>query len=84
MEQIDLMNTLKWSELAEIEAYLDLPMDEWDESKSKAKLAFAMNYMAAKRNKPDLTLEDAEKLTIKELADISGIELSLPKGETSA
>jgi hypothetical protein len=37
----DLMSTLKWKELAEVEAYLDLPMDEWQDCPSKAKLAFA-------------------------------------------
>ena len=47
MENFDLMNTLKWKELAEVEEYLDLPMDEWTESKSKSKLAFAMQYMMA-------------------------------------
>jgi hypothetical protein len=84
MEQNDLMSTLKWKELAEVEAYLDLPMDEWTESKSKAKLAFAMQYMMAKRNNPSLTIEDAEVMTISELSDISGMNISDPKEVTSA
>lgn len=79
MEQADLMNTLKWKELAEVEQYLDLPMDEWTESKSKAKLAFAMQYMMAKRNNSALTIEDAENLSIQELTDLAGVEFTSPK-----
>lgn len=84
MEQQDLMNTLKWKELAEVEEYLDLPMDEWTEGKSKAKLAFAMQYMMAKRNNPSLTIEEAEGMTITELSNLSGLELTSPKEVTSA
>lgn len=80
----DLMSTLKWKELAEVEAYLDLPMDEWTESKSKAKLAFAMQYMVAKRNNPSLTIEAAEAMTISELSEASGMNISDPKEVTSA
>lgn len=80
----DLMSTLKWKELAEVEAYLDLPMDEWTESKSKAKLAFAMQYMVAKRNNPGLTIEAAEAMTISELSEASGMNISDPKEVTSA
>ena len=83
MEQ-DLMSTLKWKELAEVEAYLDLPMDEWTDSKSKAKLAFAMQYMMAKRNNPSLTIEEAEAMTITELSDMSGMNIADPKEVTSA
>lgn len=84
MEQADLMATLKWKELAEVEAYLDLPMDEWTEGKSKAKLAFAMQYMMAKRNNPSITIEAAEAMSINELTELSGMELANPKGDTSA
>jgi hypothetical protein len=84
MEQMDLMSTLKWKELAEVEAYLDLPMDEWTDSKSKAKLAFAMQYMMAKRNNPSLTIEEAEVMTITQLSEISGMSMSDPKEVTSA
>jgi hypothetical protein len=80
----DLMSTLKWKELAEIETYLGLPMDEWDQSTSKAKLAFAMQYMMAKRNNPSLTIEDAEGLTITELSDLSGMDITVPKEVPSA
>ena len=79
MEQADLMNTLKWKELAEVEQYLDLPMDEWTESKSKAKLAFAMQYMMAKRNNSALTIEEAENMSIQELTDLAGVEFTVPK-----
>ncbi len=81
---MDLMSTLKWKELAEVEAYLDLPMDEWTDSKSKAKLAFAMQYMMAKRNNPSLTIEEAEVMTITQLSEISGMSMSDPKEVTSA
>jgi hypothetical protein len=79
MENFDLMNTLKWKELAEVEEYLDTPMDEWTESKSKAKLAFAMQYMMAKRNNSALTIEDAENMSIQELNDLAGVEFTSPK-----
>lgn len=84
MEQNDLMSTLKWKELTEVEEYLDLPMDEWTESKSKSKLAFAMQYMMAKRNNPGLTIEAAENMSIAELSEISGMSMSDPKEVTSA
>ena len=79
MENFDLMNTLKWKELAEVEEYLDLPMDEWTEGKSKAKLAFAMQYMMAKRTNTSLTIEDAENMSIQELTDLAGVEFTDPK-----
>ena len=80
----DLMSILKWKELAEIEEYLDMPMDEWQESPSKAKLAFAMQYMMAKRNNPSLTIEAAEAMTINELSEASGMDVTVPKEDTSA
>jgi hypothetical protein len=79
MENFDLMNTLKWKELAEVEEYLDLPMDEWTESKSKSKLAFAMQYMMAKRNNPSLTMGEAEEMSIQQLTDLAGVEFTVPK-----
>jgi hypothetical protein len=79
MNNFDLMNTLKWKELTEVEEYLDLPMDEWTESKSKAKLAFAMQYMMAKRNNQGLTIEQAEEMSIQELTDLAGVEFTVPK-----
>lgn len=84
MEQNELMSTLKWKELAEVEEYLDLPMDEWDNSPSKAKLAFAMQYMIAKRNNPGLTIEQAEAMTITQLSEAAGMDLTVPKEATSA
>ncbi len=79
MEQQDLMAILKWKELAQVEEYLDLPMDEWTESKSKAKLAFAMQFMMAKRNNSALTIEDAENMSIQELTNLAGVEFTVPK-----
>lgn len=73
------MNTLKWKELAEVEEYLDLPMDEWTESKSKSKLAFAMQYMMAKRTNPALTIGEAEEMSIQQLTDLAGVEFTVPK-----
>jgi hypothetical protein len=80
----DLMSTMKWKELAEIEAYLDLPMDQWETAASKAKLAFAMQYLMAKRNNPGLTIDDAESLTISQLSELSGLDVTVPKEVTSA
>jgi hypothetical protein len=79
MKDFDLMNTLKWKELAEVEEYLDLPMDEWAETKSKSKLAFAMQYMMAKRNNPSLTMVEAEEMSIQQLTDLAGVEFTSPK-----
>lgn len=84
MEQQDLMATLKWKELAEIEAYLDMPMDEWTNTQSRAKLAFAMQYMMAKRNNPSLTIGEAEEMTITQLSELSGMDMTIPKEGTSA
>ena len=79
MDNFDLMNTLKWKELAEVEEYLDLPMDEWTESKSKSKLAFAMQYMMAKRNNSSLTMVEAEEMSIQQLTDLAGVDFTVPK-----
>ena len=76
MEYGDLMSTLKWKELAEIEDYIGLPMDEWTEGKSKARLAFAVQYMLAKRSNPELTLDAAQELSIQELTELSGIDIT--------
>jgi hypothetical protein len=84
MEQVELMSVLKWKELAEVEAYLDLPMDEWADSKSKAKLAFIMQYMMAKRTNSGLTIEEAEMMSISELTELSGMEFTNPKEVTPA
>jgi len=79
METMDIMSTLKWSELAEVEEYLEMPMDEWQNAPSKAKLSFAIQYIMAKRNNPELTIEAANNLTITQLGDMAGVELTLPK-----
>ncbi|CAB4149402.1 hypothetical protein UFOVP542_3 [uncultured Caudovirales phage] len=79
MDNFDLMNTLKWKELAEVEEYLDLPMDEWTESKSKSKLIFVMQYMMAKRNNPSLTIGEAEEMSIQQLTELAGVEFTVPK-----
>jgi hypothetical protein len=78
----DFMQNLKWSELSEIEDYVGCNMDEWTTNASKAKLAFCMQYLLAKRVKPELTIKDAEQMTIKELAEVAGVELN-PKEVTS-
>jgi len=84
METTDLMSTLKWAELAAIETYLELPMDEWANTTSKAKLAFAMQFMMAKRNNPGLTIEQAEEMSINQLTELSGMDVEVPKEGPSA
>jgi hypothetical protein len=79
MEQAEMMSFLKWKELAEVEEYLDLPMDEWAESRSKSKLAFAMQYIMAKRNNTGLTMEQAQEMSIKQLTELAGVEFTAPK-----
>ena len=74
-----MMSFLKWKELAEVEEYLDLPMDEWAESRSKSKLAFAMQYIMAKRNNTGLTMEQAQEMSIKQLTELAGVEFTVPK-----
>lgn len=83
MNNDDLMSTMKWKELADVEEYLDTPMYEWGNLKSKAKLSFAMQYIMAKRTKPELTIEEAEKMTISQLTEISGLDITTPKEVTS-
>lgn len=78
----DLMNTLKWGELAQVEEYLDAPMNEWENVKSQAKLAMAMYYILAKRNNPELTMEAAENMSIQELTDLAGV--GGPKDQTDS
>lgn len=82
MIEEDFMQNLKWSELSEIEDYVGCNMDEWTTQASKAKLAFCMQYLLAKRAKPELTMKDAEEMTIKALAEVAGVELN-PKEVTS-
>lgn len=84
MESNDLMSVMKWKELAEVEEYLDSPMDEWANLKSKAKLSFAMQYIMAKRNNPSFTIEQAEAMSIAELTEFSGMAVTVPKEDTSA
>ena len=84
MEQTDLMSVMKWKELAEVEEYLDTPMDEWTNLKSKAKLSFAMQYIMAKRNNAGLTIDQAEAMSIAELTELSGMDVTVPKEDTSA
>lgn len=84
METDDLMSVMKWKELAEVEEYLDTPMDEWMHLKSKAKLSFAMQYIMAKRNNTGLTIEQAEAMSISELTELSGMDVKVPKEDTSA
>lgn len=83
MEQQDIMSYLTWNELAQVEEYLDCSMEEWANIKTKSKLVFAMQFMMAKRNNPELTFDQAEKMPIKELTELSGMELvDSPKGVT--
>lgn len=84
MEHDDLLSVMKWKELAEVEEYLDTPMDEWADLKSKAKLSFAMQYIMAKRNNPGLTIVEAEAMSITELTELSGMDVKVPKEDTSA
>lgn len=71
MELNDLMNNLKWSELASVEETLGAPMDEWEDYPSKAKLSFALQFVLAKRNKPELTKEEAEEMSIGALTALA-------------
>ena len=54
-------------------------MDEWAESRSKSKLAFAMQYIMAKRNNTGLTMEQAQEMSIKQLTELAGVEFTVPK-----
>lgn len=78
----ELMSSLKWIELAQVEEYLDTPMNEWDNVKSQAKLAMCIYFIMAKRNNPELTMEQAEMMSIQELTDLAGVES--PKGQTES
>ena len=80
----DLMQMLRWSELAEIEDFLGVPMDQWEAAPSKAKLAMGIQYILAKRTKPELTLEDCQQMTIQELTDLAGVEVVDPKDKVES
>lgn len=71
MEVNDLMSDLKWSEMAEVEEIIGIPMDEWENHPYKAKLSFAIQYVMAKKNKPELTKEEAEEMSIAQLTALS-------------
>lgn len=71
MEINDLMADLKWSELATVEEIMEAPMDEWETLPSKAKLSFALQFILAKKNKPELTVEEAEEMSIAQLSALS-------------
>jgi hypothetical protein len=43
-----------------------------------------MQYMVAKRNNPSLTMGEAEEMTITQLSELSGMDMSDPKEVTSA
>ena len=71
MELNDLMANLKWSELESVEETLGAPMDEWEDYPSKAKLSFSLQYVLAKRNKPELTVEEAKEMSIADLTALA-------------
>lgn len=84
METTDMLSFLKWKELAEVEKFLDTPMDQWQDITSKADLTFAIQYVMAKRNNPELTMEVASEMSIRELTDLAGVEINVPKEESIA
>jgi hypothetical protein len=71
MEINDLMSDLKWSELSEAEEIMGCPMDEWEALPGKAKLSFTLQFILAKKNKPELTVEEAEQMSISQLTALS-------------
>lgn len=67
MEQNDVLNELTWKELSEVESLSGLAMDEWETADKKANLLMVLQFIMAKRNKPELTIEEAEKMTVSQL-----------------
>jgi hypothetical protein len=78
----DLMSSMTWNEIVEVEDIVGEAIDEWEFSKKKARVAFAMQYMMAKRNKPELTVDEAGKMEIGSLMALSQPG-ALPKAQQS-
>lgn len=75
-----MIQNLKMKELAEIESLSGFNMDEW-ETCPKVKLTMAITYVLAKKDKPDLTWEDVENMSLEEMQGIIGEEV--PKVKVS-
>jgi hypothetical protein len=75
-----MINNLKMKELSEIETLSGYNMDEW-ETCPKVKLTMAITYVMAKKDKPELTWEEVENMTLDEMQGIMGEEF--PKVKVS-
>lgn len=67
----DFMGSLKWKELSTVEEIVGVPLDEWETTHKKSRIAFAMQYVMAVRNKPELTIEEAENMGLNELVALA-------------
>lgn len=67
------INNLKMKDLAEVEQISGYNMDEW-ETCPKVKLTMAIAYVVAKKQRPDITIEEIENMSIEEMNDLAGGE----------
>lgn len=67
------INNLKMKDLAEVEQISGYNMDEW-ETCPKVKLTMAIAFVVAKKQRPDITIEDIENMSIEEMNDLAGGE----------
>ena len=82
MEQNELLNELTWKELSEVEGLSGLAMDEWETADKKANLLMVLQFVMAKRNKPELTIEEVENMTVTQLMALA-TPGTLPKAKAS-
>ncbi len=67
------INNLKMKDLAEVEVLSGYNMDEW-ETCPKVKLTMAIAYVVAKKQRPDITMEEIENMGIEEMNALAGGE----------
>ncbi len=67
------INNLKMKDLAEVEVLSGYNMDEW-ETCPKVKLTMAIAYVVAKKQRPDITMEEIENMGIDEMNALAGGE----------
>lgn len=65
------VSNLKMKDLAEVEKISGFNMDEW-ETCPKAKLTMAIAYVVAKKQRPEITIEEIEEMGIEEMQSLVG------------
>ena len=74
------ISNLKMKDLAEVEVLSGYNMDEW-ETCPKVKLTMAIAFVFAKKQRPDISMEEIENMSIDEMQSLVGEEV--PKATVS-